>query len=381
MGSFLLLNPWPTVSIAPFLTLGAVDADGSTVGTGALASSPLLLLAVYCGLIAVSSLCGGMVPLLIRMTHTRMQILVSAVGGFMLGVGIFHQLPHAVSAISSEDGHDSFALDWCMGWLMFGLLLTFFMLRMFHFHSHGPVEEDSPHDHDHDHDCGHDHHHAHSHAHDHSHGHSHEHSHGAGEPATLKGASWIGILLGLSLHTLLDGVALAANVKADALHFQGSTTFVLLGLGTFLGVALHKPLDSMSITSLMAAGGWSRRAMQMVNLVYALMCPLGAFLFYFGIQAYSGVQENVVAAALAMSAGVFICISLSDLLPEVQFHSHDRLKLSAWLLLGVATAWGIGFLEPPHSHGHQPHTHGHQQAPHQGQDDHDHSHGPSGHRH
>lgn len=364
MGSLLLLNPWSSASLSTCLTLGTVASSESHVGTGALASSPLLLLVVYCGLIALSSLCGGTVPLLIRLTHTRMQILVSVVGGFMLGVGIFHQLPHAVIAIPSTDGHGSFALDWCMGWMMFGLLLTFFMLRMFHFHSHGPIEEDAPHDHDHshdhDHDCG------------HHHAHSHGHGHGLDAPSTLKGASWIGILLGLSLHTLLDGVALAANVQADALHIHDRGLFTLLGLGTFLGVALHKPLDSMSITSLMAAGGWSRRSMQLVNLGYALMCPMGAFLFYFGIQAYSGVQETIVAAALAMSAGVFICISLSDLLPEVQFHSHDRLKLSAWLLLGVATAWGIGFLEPPHTHAHQQdsvehpaeHNHGNHRHPH-----------------
>ena len=351
MGSLLLLNPWSTASMSTFVALGVVQPNDPQVNTGALTSSPFLLLLVYCGLIALSSLLGGSVPLLIRLTHTRMQVLVSVVGGFMLGVGIFHQLPHAVIAISSTDGHESFALDWCMGWMMFGLLLTFFMLRMFHFHSHGPIEEDSPHDHDHDHD--------HHHDHDHSHGHSHGHGPGLEAPAALKGASWVGILLGLSLHTLLDGVALAANVQADALHIPDRGLLTLLGLGTFLGVALHKPLDSMSITSLMAAGGWSKRSMQLVNLGYALMCPIGAFLFYFGIQAYSGVQETVVAAALAMSAGVFICISLSDLLPEVQFHSHDRIKLSAWLLLGVATAWGIGFLEPPHTHGHQQDTNQH----------------------
>ena len=34
--------------------------------------------------------------------------------------------------------------------------------------------------------------------------------------------------------------------------------FALFGLGTFLAVALHKPLDALSITSLMAAGGWSK---------------------------------------------------------------------------------------------------------------------------
>ncbi len=309
------------------------------VATGALSASPFILLIVYCGLIALSSLFGGVLPMLIRLTHTRMQLLVSLIGGLMLGVGIFHQLPHAVAAMPGPGPGGTSALDWCMGWLMFGLLLTFFMLRMFHFHSHEPMEVDGEHSHDHDHD------------HDHGHQHDHDHDHGHGDHPAKK-ASWIGIFLGLSLHTLLDGVALAANVQADALHL-GSSGFALLGFGTFLGVALHKPLDSLSITSLMAAGGWSARSMRFVNFGYALMCPIGAGLFYFGIQRYAGAQNVIVAAALAMSAGVFICISLSDLLPEVQFHSHDRVWLSAALMSGVAAAWAIGFLEPEHTHNHE----------------------------
>ena len=328
------------------LTLGIAGVNHS-VPTGALTSTTLILLIIYCGLIAVSSLCGGVLPLMIRLTHTRMQVLVSVVGGFMLGVGIFHQLPHAVIVMTTGGKDPSFSIDYCMNWLMFGLLLTFFMLRMFHFHSHGPAEEDGPHGHDS----------AHDHDHDHDHGHDHVHDHGhhssAGTGPTLKGSSWIGIFLGLSLHTLLDGVALAANVQADALHdHPHGWIFGLLGVGTFLGVALHKPLDSLSITSLMAAEGWSPQVIKLVNLGYALMCPLGAFLFYFGIQQYAGAQSTIVAAALAMSAGVFICISLSDLLPEVQFHSHDRVKLSAALLLGIGAAWVIGLLEPAHTHGH-----------------------------
>jgi zinc and cadmium transporter len=265
----------------------------------------------------------------------------------MLGVGIFHQLPHAVAAMPDPIPGSSSSLDWCMGWLMIGLLMTFFMLRMFHFHSHEPIELDDVHAHDHDHD------------HNHDHDHGHDHGNG-GDFHPGNKTSWIGIFLGLSLHTLLDGVALAANVQADALHDHHGA-FAMLGFGTFLGVVLHKPLDSLSITSLMAAGGWSPSAMRTVNLGYALMCPIGAGLFYFGIQQFSGSQNVIVAAALAMSAGVFICISLSDLLPEVQFHSHDRFLLSATLMAGVALAWGIGFLEPEHTHDHSksPATHVH----------------------
>jgi zinc and cadmium transporter len=44
---------------------------------------------------------------------------------------------------------------------------------------------------------------------------------------------------------------------------------------------------------------------------------------------------SLTAGALAFSAGTFLCIALSDLLPELQFHSHDRFKLSVALLAGV----------------------------------------------
>ena len=57
----------------------------------------------------------------------------------------------------------------------------------------------------------------------------------------------------------------------------------------------------------------------------------------------------VLGIALAFSAGVFLCISLGDLLPEVHFHSHDRLQLSMMLLLGVLIAMGIEML-PGHRH-------------------------------
>ena len=56
------------------------------------------------------------------------------------------------------------------------------------------------------------------------------------------------------------------------------------------------------------------------------------------------------AAALAFSAGAFICIALSDLLPEVHFHSHDRGKLTLAFLLGIALAYGMGVVEPAGIH-------------------------------
>jgi zinc and cadmium transporter len=61
-------------------------------------------------------------------------------------------------------------------------------------------------------------------------------------------------------------------------------------------------------------------------------------------------RELVIGCALAFSAGVFLCISLSDLLPEVHFHSHDKGKLTLSFLLGIGLAFALGYVEPDLTH-------------------------------
>lgn len=346
--TLLLLLTFPTVVSAAPKAAAVPQATASGTGT----------LLVYCGLIVASSWLGGVLPSLVRLTHTRLQVLISLIGGLMLGVGLLHQLPHAVIVLQ-EAGVQG-ALDRSLLWMLGGLTLMFFLLRMFHFHQHDVFEpEGAP-------GCGHP---GHQQHHDHDHDHSHDHDHDAPQLPVAEraagrhhvhGASWMGIAFGLSLHTLIDGLALASHVQADLLHTTGNW---LPGVGTFLGIVLHKPLDSLSITSLMSASGSSPRARQLVNFAYALLCPIGALLFHVGLTSFGGNPGLIVGPALALSAGVFVCIALSDLLPEVEFHSHDKLKLSAALLTGLILSWGIGFLEPEHSHG-EP------EAPR----DHDHSH-------
>lgn len=307
-----------------FAAAGDMSASANRAG---------LLLAVYSALIVLASLSGGWLPFLFRLTHTRMQLTVSLVAGLMLGIAVFHLLPHALHQVGPANG----GIDRVAWWTMLGLLGMFFLIRAFHFHQHSAVEvldESAAQGHEHDD------------AHHHHHGHaavcSHQREH-------LHALSWVGVAFGLGVHTLIDGVALAASVQADAAH---GAPWALFGLGTFLAIMLHKPLDAVSITSLMTASGWSAGWRHAVNLGFALMCPLGAALFYFGVRQFADDQSLIVGCALAVAAGVFLCISLGDLLPELEFHSHDRVKLSAALLIGVALAYAIGFLEPEHAHSH-----------------------------
>jgi zinc and cadmium transporter len=81
-----------------------------------------------------------------------------------------------------------------------------------------------------------------------------------------------------------------------------------------------------------------------VNGLFALAIPAGIALFYAGL-ASDAPTGPLLAYSLAFSAGTFLCISLSDLLPELQFHDHDRVKLSAALVAGLMLAIGVGKLE------------------------------------
>ena len=278
-----------------------------------------LLVICYGITIVASAVAGSYLPALIRMTHVRMQLILSFVGGLMLGVAVLTLLPHSLQM--SKD-HNR-----VMQAMLIGLLVTFLMMRAFRFHQHGDEENDHRHDHD--------------------------------APRRPTRLSWLGVIFGLSLHTFVDGLALGAAVMADIGHGAPWPPF---GFSVYLAILLHKPLDALTVSTLMQAEGWSRPKIQAANACFTLMCPIGALCVVMGGQAAKG---ETLAILLAAAAGVFLCISLSDLLPEVQFHQHDRVQLSAALLLGIAMAYGMEMLHTHPNEVQQPTSEHHQlPAPH-----------------
>jgi zinc and cadmium transporter len=60
------------------------------------------------------------------------------------------------------------------------------------------------------------------------------------------------------------------------------------------------------------------------------MIPAGVELVWFGTRTILPISPSSwTSAALAFSAGTFPCIALSDLLPELSFHSHQRSSCGA----------------------------------------------------
>jgi len=267
------------------------------------------VLAFYSALVLLASLAGGWLLLAMRLNHARLQTAVSFVAGLMLGMALLHFIPHAFQ--------QSHALDQTMQWALGGFLVMFFLQRFFPHHHHD-VSEGVP-----------------------------EHCHPAlAKPGShaladhsARQLSWIATTVGMTLHSLMGGVALAAAVAAEGGRHSGG-----VGLGTALVIILHKPFDAMAVSTLMAASGCSRFARHLLNGLFALVTPLGAMLFYAGASHFFGANPVFLGGALAFCAGTFLCIAGADLLPELQFHAHDRLQLSLALLAGLAVAVVVGQL-------------------------------------
>ena len=287
------------------MPLPPVAVAWSSAGWGMLAAELVLVF--------LAAWAGGTSVAILRLGHRRMQVLLSFTGGILLGVAFLHLMPHAVAARGG-------AVDEVVPWMLAGFFLMFLLERAFRGHAHHAVDPD----HGPAHGC------------DHSGGHEHRH------PDAPASASWgwCGALAGLAVHSLADGAALAASAESGT-----GTAGIFAGFTTFLAILLHKPIDAALIAALMLSSGTSPTLRRSVNLAHAALVPLGAAGFVLLAGIAGDARGDLLGTALAVSAGAFVCIAAADLLPEVEFHSHDRVLLSATLALGITLAAGISRVE------------------------------------
>jgi zinc and cadmium transporter len=125
-------------------------------------------------------------------------------------------------------------------------------------------------------------------------------------------------LLGLTLHTFFDGVAIASGFLVSG----------RLGILLFLAVLLHKLPEGVTIASVMVAGGGSRARAVGAAAVLGGATVLGVLL--------TEQIQPLARHGLALSAGVTLYVAASNLVPEFQ---AKRGLLSAVAFIGGA----VGF--------------------------------------
>jgi zinc and cadmium transporter len=260
-------------------------------------------LALYTGAILAGALAGGALPLFGRLR--RSDLLLSFSAGIMLGAAFLHMLPEAVEAAGAT----------AIPFVLVGFILMYVLERIVLVHlcaEPGPNAtlsgEVAPV----------------------VHGHGHDHI--GCEVHTMGIAAWVG----MSLHTMVDGFALgAASVTPE------------LGLLVFLAILAHKIPNAFSLSAILVAEGYTRRRALLLNGAFALMLPLGVGLYVLLREAVH--VETFTGLALGASAGTFLHLSLSDILPDLHRRGGSKWRLSGAVLAGVAVMAALGTLR--HGHG------------------------------
>jgi zinc and cadmium transporter len=141
------------------------------------------------------------------------------------------------------------------------------------------------------------------------------------------------VLIGDTLHNFIDGVVIAAT-------FLVSPT---LGVTTTLAVAAHEIPQEVADFGILLSARFGRGSALLLNFISGLAALLGALWCFW----FEGMVERHLSWFMAGTAGMFIYIAASDLLPELH-HSHTR---SEWILalpffVGMALIAVMGLLIP-----------------------------------
>ena len=238
--------------------------------------------------ISLASLVGAVTLSLGRARLERLVFLLVAFAvGAMLGGALLHLIPESYEVLG--DGPET-------GLLVLAGVVTFFVLEKFlHWrHQHGAPE-----------------------ALDGATGHSHGHRHGDGAaPFALVN------LVGSAAHNVVDGAIVAASYLVS---FE-------TGLVTTLAVMLHEIPQEIGNFGVLVYGGYSPKKALLYNFLASLGGLVGA-----GVVLVLGAGVDGVGAwLLPITAGAFLYIAGSDLIPELnRRHSYPASKAVGQLVMMV----------------------------------------------
>lgn len=134
---------------------------------------------------------------------------------------------------------------------------------------------------------------------------------------------------GLLIHTVLDGVSIAAAAQLD----------LRIGFLVFIAVFLHKFPEGFTIGSMVLAAGKGRREVLIATSLIGATTLLGVIGFYL-IGANIGFS---VAYALPLACGVTLYVAASDLIPEINHHGGKSPLVSLSVFAGVAFFFAVHF--------------------------------------
>lgn len=169
--------------------------------------------------------------------------------------------------------------------------------------------------------------------HGHSEGQGHGHSH---LPSGQAGIRSLMLVLALSLHSVIEGLAIGLQESTDQL------------LQLFAAVGIHKGILGFSLgLSLVRDGSLSFCRMLSSALAFCGASPLGVGIGWAVTNAGSSVAGDTANAVLqGVACGTFLYITFFEVLPHEFRYNKDRLLRTLFVVIGFSVVCCVLFLDP-----------------------------------
>jgi ZIP family zinc transporter/zinc and cadmium transporter len=128
------------------------------------------------------------------------------------------------------------------------------------------------------------------------------------------------VVFGLIIHTFFDGIAIASGFLISG----------WLGWIIFVAVILHKVPEGFTASSVMLAGGSTRKAAWLASAALGAATVIGVLTIT--------VFTRSISAGLPLAAGVTLYVAASDLIPEVNKEPGVRIALVVFVGVGLFLA-------------------------------------------
>jgi zinc transporter ZupT len=138
-------------------------------------------------------------------------------------------------------------------------------------------------------------------------------------------------LLGMSLHSLIDGLAIGTALL----------TSLKLTLLVSIAVFVHKIPDGFCLSALLLFKKYKKSVIWRYLSFFALMTPLGAIVTYYGFKTGFPVNPGL---ALGFTTGSFIYIATTHMLPEAHSALHSGEKRSSYVMVSVLSGIALALL-------------------------------------
>ena len=242
------------------------------------------LLITVITLFSVAIFGGSLMFFGIKITPSRMKLLLSFSAAYLLALTFLHLLPEAM-----EDGGKKVGIMILIGFLL-QIVLDYF--------SQG-VE----------------------------HGHAHAHTHGVD-----KKFIWM-VSVSLWIHAFIEGMPFGADASAHLGHAHEHHH----EHGLLWGIALHKFTESFVFAALLIQVVKSKTRALIWLILFATMAPLGAIIYHYSDGLAFLQQENSLSLVMALLIGIILHVSTTILFESEEGHRFNRIKF-LFIILGILSA-------------------------------------------